>query len=264
MYAYNVLDSKALLMYAYGVLSRVSMSVQNKIDTVRTMAETIVRIANIDVPRIHTPEVDFPEEMSPENMAENIANGEVENLKQVMDEHVEETTVEITEETVEDLDIEGAGEWWDAWCEIRGIIDEAFEDDVEGGDSVTLTDHEQFDTLDVRNESMTFRVDVYASGEVEYITEYTVDEEANLSAMLYEGSLDADGLDHIRLGREVARAELALIINTTNSAAETLDYWQSEMGYTGWSQKAWADARGVGRQTVNDRVRSAAESLNDR
>lgn len=255
--AYHI--TKELLTYAHSVLTSGRMSVHNKIDTVRTMAETMVQIANVDVPRIQLPEVDFPEDFT----AENIINEEVENPKQIMEEYIEDKTVEITEGTVGEINIDGADEWWDAWCEIREIIDEAFEDDVEGGDSATLDEDEQFDTMDVRNDFMTFRIDVYASGEVEYITEYTVDEEANVWGMLYEGFLDADGLDHIQLGREVARAELALIINTTKSAAETLDYWQSEMGYTGWNQKRWADARGVGRQTVNDRVRSAVDSLNN-
>jgi hypothetical protein len=117
--------------------------------------------------------------------------------------------------------------------------------------------------MHVRNDLMTFRIDVYAGGDVEYITEYTVNDESNLKGMLYEGFLNAGGLDHIQLGREVARAELALIVNNTESAAETLDYWQTEMEYTGWNQKSWADVRGVGRQTVNDRVRSAIDSLDN-
>lgn len=237
---------------------RGSMSVHDKIEAVRTMAETMAKIDKVDVPLIELPEVDFPEEFT----AENIINGEVENSKRIMREYIEEQKVEINDETVEEIDIDGVSEWWDAWCEIREIIDEAFEDDVEGSNSATLEEGKQYDNMSVKNEFMNFSIDVYPGG-VEYIAEYAVDIESNVWGMLYEGFSDVDGLNQIQLGREVARAELAIIINTTKSAAETVDYWQTEIDNTGWNQKSWADARGVGRQTVNDRVRSATDSISN-
>lgn len=234
------------------------MSVHNKIETVRTMAETMAKIDDVDVPFIELPEVDFPEELT----AENIINGEEENSKRIMREYIEDKKVEINGETVEEIDIEGVNKWWDAWCEIREIIEGTFEGDVEAN-SATLDEDEQYDNMSVRNEFMNFSIDVYASGDVYYVAEYAVDIESNVWGMLYEGFSDVDGLNQIQLGREVARAELAIIINTTESAAETVDYWQTKIDITGWNQKAWADVRGVGRQTVNDRVRSAVDSLGD-
>jgi len=104
---------------------------------------------------------------------------------------------------------------------------------------------------------------VYTGGDVAFISEYAIDQEANSWGMLYEGFPDTDDFHQITLGREVARAELAIIINTTTSAAETLDYWQTEFDHFGWNQKRWADIRGVSRQTVNDRVRGATKSLEE-
>lgn len=246
-------------MYAYSVLERDSMSVHDKIETVRTMAETMAKIDNVDVPVIELPEVDFPDELT----AESIINGEEEASKRIMEEYIEDKKAEINGETVEEIDIDGVNKWWDAWCEIQQIINESFEGDVEGGNSATLDEDEQYDNMSVRNEFMNFSIDVYAGGDVYYIAEYAVDIESDIWGMLYEGFSDVDGLNQIQLGREVARAELAIIINTTKSAAETVDYWQTEIDITGWNQKRWADTRGVGRQTVNDRVRGAVDSLDN-
>lgn len=224
------------------------------------MAETMAKIDAVEIPFVEIPEADRPEELSPESIIE----GEKEDIQELMDEYIENKKVEISDENLEEIDIDGVGEWWDAWCEIREIIDDAFEADVEGGNSATLTENEPRDNMSVRNEFINFSIDVYAGGDLSYITEYAIDIDSNMWGMLHEGFVDLDGLDQIKLGREVARAELAIIINTTKSAAETIDYWQTKLDPTGWNQKNWADIRGVSRQTVNDRVRSAAESLNDR
>ncbi|WP_285254132.1 hypothetical protein [Halobacterium salinarum] len=223
------------------------------------MAETMTKIDAVEIPFIEIPEAERPEELSPEN----IIDGEKENIQEIMDEYLEDKKVEINDENLEDVDIDGVSEWWDAWCEIREIIDDAFEANVEGGNSATLTEDEQYDHMSVRNEFINFSIDVYAGGDLSYITEYAIDIESNAWGMLYEGFPDVDGLDQIQLGREVARAELAIIINTTKSAAETIDYWQTKLDPIGWNQKNWADIRGVSRQTVNDRVRSAVDSLDN-
>lgn len=235
------------------------MSPYEKIEAVRTMAETMAKIDAVDVPFIKIPETDRPEELSPDN----IIDGEQGDIQEIMDEYLENKKIEINDENLDNIDIDGVGEWWNAWCEIREIVDEAFEADVEGGNSATLTKDEQRDTMTVRNEFINFSIDVYAGGDLSYITEYAIDLDSNLWGMLYEGFVDLDGLDQIQLGREVARAELAIIINTTKSAAETVDYWQTKLDPTRWNQKNWADIRGVSRQTVNDRVRSATDSLGD-
>lgn len=235
------------------------MSPQDKIKTVRTMAETMAKIDTIDIPFIEIPEVDPPEELSPES----ILNEEEENVQERIDDYLDKKKVKINNETVGEIDIEGVSEWWDAWCEIREIIDEAFEFDVKGGNSATLTENEPHDGMTVTSEFINFSIEIYAGGDVYYITEYAIDKESNTWGMLHEGFPDLNGLDQIKLGREVARAELAIIINTTRSAAETVDYWQTKLDPTGWNQKSWADIRGVSRQTVNDRVRNAVDSLGE-
>jgi hypothetical protein len=235
------------------------MDPHDSIEAVRTVAQAMAEIDTVDVPVIEMPDIDFPEELS----SENIADQDEETRQELMDAYQDEKTVEITEETLEDLDIEGVSEWWEAWCEVRDILNEAFDGDVDGGDCATLTDDEPHDNMSVTNESINFNIDMYAYGDVHFIAEYAIDTESTTWEMLYEGFPDADGLDQINLGREVARAELAIIISNTKSAADTIDYWQTKLDPTGWNQKSWGDIRGVSRQTVNDRVRSAVDSLGD-
>jgi hypothetical protein len=231
-----------------------SMTPEDKIEAVRTMAKTMVKIDSVEMP-----EIDPPEQHSPEN----ILNEDKENVQEIMGEYMEDRKVEINDENVEDIDIDGVSEWWEAWCEIREIIDDAFETDVEGGNCATLTELEPGDHMSATNELINFSIDMYASGDLSYITEYPIDAESNSWGMLYEGFPDVDGLDQIQLGREVARSEMIIIINSTRSAAETVDYWQTKLNPTPLIQKNWADIRGVSRQTVNDRVRSAVDSLGE-
>jgi len=235
------------------------MSPHDRIEVVHTMAETMAQVDTVEVPFIELPEVERPEELS----ITNIADGEEGEIREVMDEYMDEKTFEITDDNLDEIDIDGISEWWDAWCEVREILAEAFDGDVEGGDSATLTEEEPRDSMFVQNEFLNFSVDIYAGGDVAYISEYAIDATSDSWGVLYEGFRDVDSYDQITLGREVARAELAIIVNTTKSAADTLDYWQTELEPTGWNQKGWADIRGVSRQTVNDRVRSAVDSVGE-
>lgn len=66
------------------------------------------------------------------------------------------------------------------------------------------------------------------------------------------------------IGRFVARAELLLLAHEFESPTETLDYWITEgcdFQEGGLRQSRWADLRGVSRQSVSDRVRSAKKKL---
>jgi len=235
------------------------MSPHDRIEAVHTMAETMARIDTVDVPYIELPEVERPEQLS----VTNIGDHEEGEIQEIMDEYMDAKTFEISDGNLDEVDIDGISEWWEAWCEIRAILAESFEADVEGGNSATLTENEPRDSMLVQNEFINFSVDVYAGGDVSYIAEYAIDEASETWGMLYEGFRDLESYNQITVGREVARAELAIIVNTTKSAADTLDYWQTELEPIGWNQKGWADIRGVSRQTVNDRVRSAVDSLGE-
>lgn len=231
------------------------MSSHDNIKTVHTIAETIAKINDVKIPSIEIPEIDAEEIPSLELLDE-----EQDVVEKRLNEYIENKKVEVKNESLEDIDIDGINQWWKGWCEVRKIIDEEFEYDVEGGNCATLTEDEPNDSMEIRNEFINFGITVYTSGEVYYAAEYVIDIESNTWGMLYEGS-GYGGINKIELGRKVARAELAIIANTTASAAETIDYWQTELDADTWSQKRWADVRGVNRQSVNDRVRGAIDSL---
>lgn len=102
----------------------------------------------------------------------------------------------------------------------------------------------------------------YADGDMNLLAGYPPAGSDSWDVM-FEGRLSESTPDPIELGRMVASAELGHIASETKSCAETLDYWQTESAPMPFSQVLWGDVRGVGRQTVNDRVRNAADALED-
>jgi signal recognition particle subunit SEC65 len=72
-----------------------------------------------------------------------------------------------------------------------------------------------------------------------------------------------DDPDPIALGREVARAELAILTHELESAAKTLDYWQSHRQDGWYQQRAWAEVRRKSKQAVGDNVRAAREHIDE-
>lgn len=175
--------------------------------------------------------------------------------------------VELTEQNFDQKDIDGAERWWNVWCEVRDILSEAFEDDIKGSQSVTMTSSEPNGNMSIRNDFMHLKVRLYNGIGVSFTAEYRI-EESDTWVMLYQGEPGSSVEFETRLIRNVVRTELAIIANATKSAAETIDYWMTNSvdqftGDPSWSQSSWAEARGVGRQTVNDRVRSAVDKVED-
>jgi hypothetical protein len=215
---------------------------EEEIETVRTMAETMIKINHVlhdPVNSVDFPEVDIPQGDGPEGRRK----------------------VELTDENFDQTDIDGAEGWWNAWCQVRDIVNQAFEDDVKGGQSVTLTSTEPNGNMRIENDFMHLDIRLYNGLGVLFTAEYYI-EGSDTWVMLYEDDASWEEFE-TRLIRNVVRTELAIIANATQSAAETIDYWMTNSGDESWSQSSWAEAREVGRQTVNDRVRSAVDKVKD-
>jgi hypothetical protein len=171
-----------------------------------------------------------------------------------------DSQVELTDENFDQTDIDGAEGWWNAWCEVRDIVDEAFEGDIEGGQSATLSQTFPYGEMRARNDNIHLKINLYNGERLWFIAEYHL-EGADKWVMLYEEDAPWEKFERT-LMRNVIQTELAIIANTTQSAAEAIDYWMTEHDdYMSWSQSQWAEVRGVGRQTVNDRVRSAVDKI---
>lgn len=80
-------------------------------------------------------------------------------------------------------------------------------------------------------------------------------------AVLWEGEIRGKDIDPVAIGREIASIELTYLVHETGSNAAALDYWQTHHQDGWYQQHEWADIRGVGRQTVNDRIRHTRRSL---
>jgi|GEM_PF-6657547 len=219
-------------------------SPQEQIETVRTMGEAMIKINNIlhsSVSDVDFPEVDLTQADAPEDWREK--------------------AIELTDDNFDQTGVDGAEDWWNAWCEVRAILDTSFKGDVEGGNSVTLSEGEPNGNMRIKNEFVHLRVRMYNGIGVSYIAEYYL-KESDTWVLLYEGEAPSGNFES-KLIRDVIGVELAIIANATESAAETIDYWMTEGDHPSWSQSSWAEARGVGRQTVNDRVRSAVNIVED-
>lgn len=214
-------------------------SPQEEIETVQTMLK-INSVLHDSVSNIDFPEVNLAQADSSDHKIKKI---------------------ELTDENFDQVDIDGAEGWWKAWCEVRSILNDAFENDVKDGDGVTMSEVEPNEDMSVQNESVRLSVRLYNGVGVSYVAEYRI-EGSDSWVMLYEGDASLEKFEGT-LMRNVVRTELAIIANATQSAAETIDYWMTESGDHSWSQSSWAEARGVGRQTVNDRVRSAVDAIED-
>jgi hypothetical protein len=217
------------------------MSVQDKIESVNAMAKAMRQIKCIEIPVIEVP-------------SEELGGGAMRDKKY--------SEVTFKDSTIDTIGIDGADDWWNTWCEIRGIINDSFDENVgESGRSATLGPVDLYASMRVSTDHISLGVDVYSGHDVHFVAEYASGEDFTSSGgMLYEGW--GDGLDEIELGRAVAGAEQEIIAHATESAAETIDYWQTELS-PNMSQSRWADTRNVGRQTVNDRVQSARDVLDE-
>lgn len=188
-------------------------------NAVRDLAQTVLDIAAVDVP-----ELEVTDEMVVEE-----SNGQ------------------------DWIDVEADDAWWDAWCAIYDLVEE------HGGAEIAesqmqpgVEPHRRFDKVRAETEYTSLAVSVYAQGDVKILAEY--DDGTGSYAVLYEGRPSLKPPDGIEFGRAVASVELAALASQTGSAAAALDYWQTNREDGFYLQSEWANVRGVGRQTVNDRV----------
>lgn len=159
-------------------------------------------------------------------------------------------------------DLEQDDDWWASWCEVYDIV-EAVMGSANVGDTNIRPDvesHRQYDEITAKTDYTSLVVKVYADGDLGVLAEYDRGNSASWD-VLFEGRLSNETPNPIDLGRAVASAELAHIASETESCAETLDYWQTKQAPQSFSQRRWGDVRGVGRQTVSDRVRSASTAM---
>lgn len=188
---------------------------------------------------------------------EQLAAGDVPELTVTDDMIVEESTDR------DWIDVEQDEDWWSAWVRLCDIVDETMGmvDPAAGRTNMMRPDIDPSRRrmeIGAETEYTSLSVTVYASGDLGILAEY---EPADGGAydVLFEGRLSIDSVSGVDLGRQVSAFELAVLANETGSCADTLDYWMTAMH--GLRQREWADIRGVGRQTVNDRVRSARTAL---
>lgn len=229
------------------------MSVHDQIESVRAMAEAVKQISSVEVPSLDIP------------LEDDGVLGDSLHSK-----------VTIKDSNLDEIDLDGVDDWWNSWCKVRDIMNDFSEANVEDSSSATLGPREMFDTMTLDDDWISLRVDIFSGGERHIIAEYWTPE---FSDMLYDGHnnpsppdevelVTPESIDEIELGRSVAEAEQKIIMDATGSAAETIDYWHTEVnpdgrGFQTMLQSRWADVRGVGRQTVNDRVRSASGKIGE-
>jgi len=196
---------------------------------VRDLAQAVHEIASVDVP-----ELEVTDDMI---MEESVGSGWI--------------------------DIQQDDAWWDAWFEIYDIVER--HGGAKRGDNQMRPDvaaHRRYDEVRARTEWTSLAVKVYADGDVRMLAEYDAATGSSWH-MLFDGRVTGGTPDPIELGREVASAELAVLARATESDADALDYWQTQVAPGGFNQRQWADVRDVGRQTVNDRKRSAENALKE-
>ena len=160
--------------------------------------------------------------------------------------------------------VEQDDDWWDAWCKAYEIVETEMgtAEPRETNIRPTVEKHRQYDEFAAKTDYTSLVVQVYADGDMKLLAEYDRGDSGGWDVM-FEGRLSQDAPDPIELGRMAASAELGHIASETESCAETLDYWQTETAPMAFSQRRWGDVRGVGRQTVNDRVGDASDALEE-
>lgn len=196
------------------------------VEAVQNLARAVVEISRVDVPEL-----------------------------EVTDEMI------IEEEHGEWIETDRDEDWWDAWSEIYAIVDR--NDGAMVGDGQMrpgVDPHRRFDEVTRETDWTSLVVKVYASGEVDILAEFDTGSGRSWE-VLFDGRVSAEKPDAIKLGRQVASAELAILASETGSCADTLDYWQTALSPNAFRQRQWGNIRGVGRQTVNDRRRSAKDTL---
>lgn len=159
-------------------------------------------------------------------------------------------------------ELEEDEDWWEAWCEIHRIVEETLGSAKVSESNIRpeIPREQQYDKITAKTDWTALSVKVYADGGVKMLAEYDRGDSRSWD-VLYEGWTSNEIPNLFDLGREVASAELAALASETESCADTLDYWQTTIAPNSFKQHRWARIRGVGRQTVNDRVRSASAAL---
>jgi hypothetical protein len=197
------------------------------IDTVQSLARTLNKISNVDVPELNITD----------NMLIEESNGS--NWYEVQ------------------LD----DNWWEAWCEIYDIVETEMGNANIGESNMQpeVEDRRRYDEMWAKTDWTSLRVRVYGDGDVHMLAEYTRAD--GRSDVMFHNHLSFETPDAIELGRMVASTELGVLMSETQSCADTLDYWKTEMTPHPISQRKWRTIREVSHPTVNDCVQSASDAL---
>ena len=198
-----------------------------QIDAIQELAQTVIDVAQVDVPELEV---------------------------------TDEMIVEEEEPNRPWIETEQDEEWWDAWCEIHDIVvaEHGAPDIPDNRIRPDVEPHRRYDSIKVSTEWTSLVVKVYASGRVNILAEYDNGSDGSWAVLVDE---DAETIDPLEVGRDVASAELTILTHQTQSAVETLDYWQTELSPRQWRQRKWADVRGVGNQAVSNAKTSAEAAL---
>jgi hypothetical protein len=211
-----------------------STPAEHHIEAVRELGRVVIELSQIDLPELQ----------------------ETDNM--IVEETSGQTWIEVEQDDV----------YWNAWCDVYEVVTGiGSEDSMDEDLSPDTPKHQRFQevtaTGSVDGERVTsLNVAVYADGDMRIHAEYLPHRGGSWKT-LYEGRLSVTAPDLVDIGREIASAELTYLVHETSSDADALDYWQTHRRDGWYSQSVWADIRGVGRQTVNDRKRSTEKAIEE-
>jgi len=167
-------------------------------------------------------------------------------------------------ESIDEDKLSEYSDYW-GWTDVREIVGKYFDStSIERGMRSGSSENHLYYSVRGKIESDGKSVAIQSTecnteGELAIIAEYDNPVSQGMG-VLYRGIIPWDDVDAIAIGRRISSLELSYLAHQTGSCAAALDYWQT--GQDGWyRQHEWAKIREVGRQTINDRIRHATNSL---
>lgn len=155
------------------------------------------------------------------------------------------------------------GGWVEACNEVLSILSNmegevSFDEEIQQETVEPGEDNYWFVDFYNRNDFAVLSCTITTWGDNILLAEYDT---INGRGILWEGKVGGNPPSIPEVMLTVASGELALLTSQTGSCKVALDYWQTEMSPREYTQKDWSEIRGVGRQTVNDSVRSARNNI---
>ena len=201
-------------------------------ESLRTMGKIIIEISQTNFPELTISDAELGEEATPTDW------------------------IELAQDT----------DYWAAWTNIQEIVQEhtthyEVNYDFESvSNSNTIYSLISVELLARKKQIGVLNIEYNNHGEVVVIGE-CAHPGTETWDLFYDGTFPFADVDAITMGRKIGSMELSYLTAEIGSCAPALDFWQTHPE-TGWyQQSAWADLRGVNRQTVNDRLRDAKEQL---